>query len=207
MVSAKDIEKHVYNKITGILHSSAALKKCAVLRGGLGKSPGEVPAIFEHTLDGLPGGAFTGTDEEEPTAGLWAVHIALVLFGLHQSGHDPKYSSMSKPGVTLGDAVRRLPQVATDDKKDLRRKRLSKALQAATPLTPAYAGEFSRCMEPIIKMLKQKSIPLDYPQFAADIFTLMSADTEKEKEDIKLKWALDFEKKDGWKWAKKSEAL
>ena len=79
----------------------------AELRRGVGRQPGELPALWGSFLAEMPE-ELRGTDG--PSKAEWAIYLALTLYALHQQGANRAEGSMNQPGKTLGGAVRRLAE-------------------------------------------------------------------------------------------------
>lgn len=75
----------------------------AELRRGVGRQPGDLPALWGALLADMPE-QLQGSNG--PSKAEWAVYTALTLFALHQQGEVGV--SMNQPGRTLGGAVRQL---------------------------------------------------------------------------------------------------
>lgn len=75
----------------------------AELRRGVGRQPGDLPALWGALLADMPE-QLQGSNG--PSKAEWAVYTALTLFALHQQGEAGV--SMNQPGRTLGGAVRQL---------------------------------------------------------------------------------------------------
>lgn len=77
----------------------------AELRRGVGRQPGDLPALWGALLADMPE-QLQGSNG--PSKAEWAVYTALTLFALHQQGEAGV--SMNQPGKTLGGAVRQLAE-------------------------------------------------------------------------------------------------
>ena len=77
----------------------------AELRRGVGRQPGDLPALWGALLADMPE-QLQGSNG--PSKAEWAVYMALTLFALHQQGEAGV--SMNQPGRTLGSAVRQLAE-------------------------------------------------------------------------------------------------
>ena len=77
----------------------------AELRRGVGRQPGDLPALWGALLADMPE-QLQGSNG--PSKAEWAVYTALTLFALHQQGEADV--SMNQPGRTLGGAVRQLAE-------------------------------------------------------------------------------------------------
>lgn len=71
----------------------------AELRRGVGRQPGELPALWGSFLAEMSE-ELRGTDG--PSKAEWAIYLALTLYALHQQGANRAEGSMNQPGKTLG---------------------------------------------------------------------------------------------------------
>lgn len=165
-------------ELSGGNNESATRAMLARLRRGIGKSPGSMPELWGVTLDGLPEPLLGRGDR--PTPGEWAVHTALTLFALHQQGNDLN-QCVSKEGVALGAAVRRL---VNDEDDEARIKRRFDAAATADSLE-----EFCYHLRGLIQLLKTEDIPLDYPTLAMDLYRFQFPDV---RDSVRLRWGQDF---------------
>ena len=79
-------------KLTKIENESAVRANLARLRRGIGKNPGELPELWDITLEGMPENLYSNNGM--PTKAEWAVYNSLTLFALHQQGKDVKTNMM-----------------------------------------------------------------------------------------------------------------
>jgi CRISPR system Cascade subunit CasB len=179
---AKQVRAFVKRKIswlTGSGNESAAKATLAKLRRGISKTPGSMPELWEATLKDLPQ-ELIGKGQD-PSYGEWAVHTALTLFALHQQGKDLKLQCMNKDGEFLGISLRKL---VSDDEEE---KRIKRRFDAAS--TSSSMEEFSHHLRGLIQLLKAKSIPLDYPVLAEDLYWLQLPNV---RDSVRLRWGRDF---------------
>jgi len=151
----------------------------ARLRRGIGKMPGDLPDLWEVTLDGLPENFYSKTGQ--PSLQEWAVYSALTLFALHQQGKDMGTQLMHKEGVSIGAAMSQL--VGNDDDRERIKRRLDTLVTSTTP------QELANHLRGIIQLLKASDKPLDYGMLAKDLFTLQLPGREGE---VHLRWGQDF---------------
>ena len=121
----------------------------------------------------------------KPSYAEWAVYMALTLYAMHQQGKDVKTDNMNRENVSLGNAASEL--VADNDDTE----RIWKRLYAVA--SSADMQEMSYHIRALIKLLRDKDIPLDYPQLAKDLYFYQLSDESAEY--IRLKWGQDFYKK------------
>ena len=163
----------------------------AKLRRGIGHAPGELPELWgsfllemsEELQQNGPGG---------PSAAEWAVYLALTLYAVHQQGND---RPMNCPGNTLGRAVRQLAErntAAGQDWTEASVLRRFNALATAEEITEI--SHHLRGMVQLLSAAKDGSIPLDYPQLAADLYELQCTDPRypQTPAHVRLRWGQDL---------------
>ena len=161
----------------------------AELRRGVGRQPGDLPALWGALLADMPE-QLQGSNG--PSKAEWAVYTALTLFALHQQGEAGV--SMNQPGRTLGGAVRQLAEktAAGQDWTESSVLRRFNALATAEEIT-----EISHHLRGMIQLLsaaKDGAIPLDYPQLAADLYELQCTDPRyaQTPANVRLRWGQDL---------------
>jgi CRISPR system Cascade subunit CasB len=160
-------------------NESFARATLAKLRRGIGKPPGSMPELWDVTLKDLPQ-ELMGKGQD-PSNSEWAVHTALTLWALHQQGNDLRKQCMCKDGENLGIALRKL--VGDEDEE----RRIKRRFDAVS--TSSSMEEFSHHLRGLIQLLKAKSIPLDYPAFAQDLYWLQFPNA---RDSVRLRWGRDF---------------
>lgn len=148
------------------------------LRRGIGRVPGDMPELWGILLQDLP--AELQSKNGTPTAGEWAVYLALTLYALHQQGQE---NAMHQPGISLGRAVRQLadPESEPEESPSFRR--------FQTLLTASDIQEISHHLRGMIQLLRAKGIPLDYAKLAKDLYKLQYADFAP---GVRLMWGQDY---------------
>lgn len=182
MEKAKMTGAFVRRKIAWLAGSeseSVSRATLAKLRRGIGKKPGSSPELWEATFQDMPP-ELMGTGEE-PSSAEWAVHTALTLYALHQQGKDLQLQCMNKDGESLGKALRKL---VSDDEEE---KRIKRRFDAAS--TSNSMEEFAHHLRGLIQLLKAKSIPLDYPALAEDLYWFQFPSA---RDSVRLRWGRDF---------------
>lgn len=155
----------------------------ANLRRGVGRRPGELPQLYGEFLQDMPNEMYSAGGI--PSYSEWAVYMALTLYAMHQQGKDVKTNNMNREDVSLGSAASEL----VVDKDDI--ERIWKRLYVVA--TSDDMQEMSYHLRSLIKLLRDKDIPLDYPQLAKDLYLYqLSAESA---EQIRLRWGQDFYKK------------
>lgn len=155
----------------------------ANLRRGVGRRPGELPQLYGELLQDMPEEMYSVGSK--PSYAEWAVYMSLTLFAMHQQGKDVKTDNMNRENISLGNAASEL--VADNDDTE----RIWKRLYAVA--SSADMQEMSYHIRALIKLLRDKDIPLDYPQLAKDLYFYQLSD--ESAEHIRLKWGQDFYKK------------
>lgn len=158
--------------------TSAAL---AQLRRGLSSLPGQIPGLWEWTINGLPEELMG--KQGEATKVEWAVHAVLTLYAFHQQGNDIKIHNMHLPGRRFGSAVR-LMTVGEDEGAD---ERISKRLKVTASTDSISALTFQ--LRQMVSLLKTKSIAFDYVDLAGDLYDYQY---EESRSDVRRKWAQDY---------------
>ncbi|MGO3795987.1 MAG: type I-E CRISPR-associated protein Cse2/CasB [Pauljensenia sp.] len=158
----------------------------AQLRTALGKEVGSVPSIWQFTVDGGP----SRRDDTEASRGELAVHTALTLWALHQGSHPDSMHVRSETGRRLSIAA--AARILTDaDGSDRDRHdtpiygRLSALVRATTFESLAIQARG------IVNLLSSADIPMDYGQFAVDLFQWQ--DPQRRSAVIRS-WGRDFER-------------
>ncbi len=160
MAQENELSSFVLGKIRLLdMETPWARGMLAKLRRGVGKSPGELPELWEATLIDAPE-AWNGRDGV-PSFEQNAVHAALTLYALHRQG---KTGSMNlKEGGSLGAAAARLVD-AGGGNFDAVKRRFDAVVTASDFLELAHHARG------IVQLLKAADIKLDYPRFALDLF-------------------------------------
>lgn len=173
----KITRNYVYGRIESLQSKTSATRSSlAKLRRGIGARPGELPELWQLTLERLPEELLS--KGSEPTRGEWAVHIALTLYALHQQGKDDK--KMSIENYTLGKALRAIADENTDEA--LKRRFITAA-------TSDSMEEFSWHLRSLIQLLRAKDVPLDYPKLAEDIYWFQFPEL---RASLRLRWGQDY---------------
>ena len=177
-MSGKDVAAFVREKI-GLLDEENPWSRGmrAKMRRGIGKAPGELPEIWDLTLNGLKGD-MRGKDGKASSAEL-AIHTALTLYALHRQG---ALQSVSGGSDTFGGAAARLIR-----KDALRLDSVKRRFNAAA--TSVDFTELANHARGIVQLLKAEGIILDYPSFASDLYYYQFPKTA---DNIRLKWGNDF---------------
>ena len=161
----------------------------AELRRGVGRQPGDLPALWGALLADMPE-QLQGSNG--PSKAEWAVYTALTLFALHQQGEAGV--SMNQPGRTLGGAVRQLAEktAAGQDWTESSILRRFNALATAEEITEI--SHHLRGMIQLLRAAKPDSIPLDYPRLAVDLYGLQcdAPQLAHLPANIRLRWGQDL---------------
>ncbi|MET9241273.1 type I-E CRISPR-associated protein Cse2/CasB [Nonomuraea sp. NPDC003709] len=142
----------------------------AAFRAGLGRLAGTVPALWPYYTSPIDDRlARQGKVSPE----LAAEHAALALYGLHQqSRSDP----MHRPGIRLGQALRRLHKQSEHD-KGFSREAVERRVNAAASATQVSA--FLTHLRGLISQLRTVGAPLDYDRLLRDIHDWQRPDTRQ----------------------------
>jgi CRISPR system Cascade subunit CasB len=182
-----------------------AVRRLAVLRRGLGRSPLESPDTWDDVAAVLADEDALGHGMDTPTANEWAAHLALTLFALHQQSKRER--DMHVTGKSLGTAARDLVELVSKKREsaeppstsDAGPKRSSdwrdseagkstvkrfKTLASASTIEEiAY---YSRSM---ISQLRSFDIPLDYGLLTEHLALLQRPELAP---GVRARWARDF---------------
>lgn len=142
----------------------------AAFRSGLGRAAGTVPALWPYYTSPIDDRlARQGKVSHE----LVAEHAALALYGLHQQSRpDP----MHRPGVRLGQALRRLHRQSDQD-KGFSKEAVDRRVNAAASATQVSA--FLTHLRGLISQLRTVGAPLDYDLLLRDIRYWQRPDTRQ----------------------------
>lgn len=179
-MNARKIHGYVAGQIQKIQelpeHPNKAM--LANLRRGIGRAPGDIPALWGAFLQDLP--LELQSDRGKASPAEWAIYTALTLYALHQQGQS---SSMHRSGNRLGYAVHKLaaPEKSPEESSVFRR---FNALATASS-----AEELAHHLRGIIQLLRREGIPLDYAQLAEDLYWMQFSATAPR---VRLRWAEDY---------------
>ena len=165
----------------------------AQLRRGVGRQPGELPALWGSFLAEMPE-ELRGTDG--PSKAEWAIYLALTLYALHQQGAYRAEGSMNQPGQTLGSAVRLLAE-KTVNGEDQAEKEADEEKWAESSVcrrfnilaTADSMPEISHYLRGMIQLLRREKISLDYPQLAVDLYRLQFVESAP---NVRLQWGREL---------------
>ena len=156
---------------------SAAVAALAILRRGVAQPLGQDARLVGLTVGGLranPNGL-----PDEPLPDEQAAYAALTLFALHQQGH--RDQDMHRAGYPFGRSARLLGRKSGSE--DAVRRRFT-AVATATSW-----DETVHHARGLIMQFRAQQIPLDYGQFARDLFGLQNP---RYAERVRLSWGRHF---------------
>lgn len=183
-MKAMDV-KHCVERQLQRLHSLPEPQQraeLARLRQGVGRCPGDLPALWGSVL-GAMDESFWGADG--PSEAEWAIYIALTLYALHRQGEHE--TAMSQPGCTLGKAVRQLAERTVSDGQDWTESSVLRRFNALA--TASSMPEVSHHLRGMIQLLRRENLPLDYPQLAAELYQLQFPEGAAH---VRLQWGRDL---------------
>ncbi|MBQ6856779.1 MAG: type I-E CRISPR-associated protein Cse2/CasB [Lachnospiraceae bacterium] len=154
----------------------------ALMRRAVGKLPGEDPSIWGILFDGFPENLMSMNGI--PSYAENAVFTALTAYALHQQGSDIHTHNMNQETWSLGRAVRAL---AGNDGNEEELARVRKRFNILA--TASNTRELNHYLYQVIRMLRAKNIPLDYPALARDLYLYQM---KNGKEKVMLRWGEDF---------------
>lgn len=180
--SGEQVRNFVHTRVSHLAHTShqSLAATLAMLRRGIGKEPGSLPGLWEVTLDELPE-SLQGTDAR-PSSGERAVHTALTLFALHQQGKDIKEKCMSKPGATLGGAMRQMISQNSDREEAIKRRFM-------VAVTADSYEELVWHLRGLVQLLRSEEVKLDYPNLARELYDYQFSEY---RDRIRLQWGRQF---------------
>lgn len=161
-------------------NESAVRAELARMRRGIGKRPGEDPALWGMLFEGMP--EEMEGKQREPSREEWAVYTALTLYALHQQSKDMRSENMNEPGRGLGEAAAGLTDENGEMTEAVRRRFNATA-------TSADITELAWHLKEIIQLLKREGIGLDYGELARDLYSYQFPDGMS---SVRLKWGRDF---------------
>jgi CRISPR system Cascade subunit CasB len=178
---ARKASRFVRQKIESFANSreSALRASLAVLRRGIGRSPGSMPELWQATFQGLPEDLL-GMGRE-PTRVEWAVHTALTLYALHQQGKSLQENCMHKDGQRLGMSIRAL--IHGDD-EEARIKRRFDAVATSGDL-----NELTNHLRGLVQLLRGAGVALDYAHLTEDLYYFQFPEA---RDSVRLGWGRDF---------------
>ncbi len=160
-----------------------AVATLAVLRRGVSVPLGRDARLVSLTIAGLYEHPESIRDDE-PTAAEHAVYAALTLFAVHQQSH--RDAAMHRRDYSFGRSARLLGRHS--GARDAVRARFT-ALATATNW-----DETVHHARGLIQQMRAHSIPLDYGQFARDLYGLQFAGGA---DRVRLVWGRHFYREDG----------
>lgn len=171
-------------RLMGMADASRQRAALAQLRRGVGRKPGDDPALWNILFEDLPEEMLSWTGEA--TREEWAIHTALTLFALHQQGRDPMREPMNAWDRSLGRAAALLVAQQGEDS------RLRIARRFNQVATASSIEELAHYLRELILLLRSAGIGLDYPMLASDLYQYQIADLAPR---IRLRWGQDFYRK------------
>ena len=191
MSNKKSIRDFVNNKIGRLWHLPENERRAilALLRRGIGRTPGEVPELWNILFDGIPDG-FMGKDGSISHE-CWAIYIALTCYALHQQGNS---QNVNKFGYKIGSAVRDLAERKANG-RDWRESPVLPRFNAIVSANSIYAiDQHLRSLISILKSVSGEPIMFDYGYLAADLYDFQ-CDTpglEHISYDTRFQWGKDL---------------
>lgn len=184
---AKQVSKFTESKLSSLVDRSEPQVRAALanLRRGVGRKPGELPQLYGEFLEDMPETLYFKGNK--PSDAEWAVYMAVTLYALHQQSKDIRKNNMNQIGedYSLGAAASKL----VADKDD--RERIWRRFYVVA--SSEDMQEMNYHLRGLIQLLRDKDIPLDYPQLAKDLFWYQCS--RESANNVRLKWGRDFYKK------------
>ena len=194
----RGVERYVARQISGLQNrvlsqnSTQGRALLAQLRRGLATEPGALPETWEVEFGEMPEG-LRGLGSKPATSGEWAVHLALVLYAVHQqSQQSAMYRKTDINAGELhgfGNSVRRLANRnrSTGQGEQLALGEMPRRFRAM--VTSESIEELAHYARQLVTQLKGAGIPLDYGSFAGQIYDYQDP---YRRERVRLEWAREF---------------
>lgn len=177
------IGNYVYGKIRSLISrrdTGLGRAQLAELRHGVGKAPGEDPALWGAFLNEASEGLYSSRDYDGASKEEWAVYLTLTLFAMHQQGSS---SAVHGEGISLGSAASKLMDKDTPDDRE-------RVLRRFAPIiTASDMNELSHHLRCFIQLIKAKRLMLDYVRLSRDLYDFQFDDSRK---NVQLNWGRDF---------------
>ncbi|WP_285726874.1 type I-E CRISPR-associated protein Cse2/CasB [Psychromicrobium xiongbiense] len=161
-------------------NEAGAVSELARMRRGIGRGIGWNADLVGLTVapfyDEIPDGKFIPT---EPTDEERAAYAALTLFAAHQQSQ--RSGSAHRAGYSFGRSARMLRAAKKSDQGVVRR------FEALATASTFEGLEYNA--RGLIQQFRQEQIPLDYGQFAVDLYLLQRPETAKL---VRRRWGIDF---------------
>lgn len=160
-------------------NSSAGTSALAILRRGVGTSPGTDIELLGLALNGPQAELVDPRRRlpDEPVPEERAAFAAVTLYAMHQQSR--RDAAMHVRGYSLGRSTRLLARKV--ERESVRRRFIALGTATTWDETVHHARG-------LIQQLRQHSIPLDYGRFAADLFELH----EGRGDAVRMRWGRDF---------------
>jgi CRISPR system Cascade subunit CasB len=186
-IITETIREHVCKKIN-LLKESESFEKAALarLRRAAGKKPGEAPEVLDVTFVDLS--ECTRRYKGAPSKAAWvewtewAIHVSLTLFAIHYQGNTGSIEKVSKSCISFGTAAGRLVDPTRANEQAVKRR-----FDAA--VTSRGIKEFSHHARGLVKLMKASAIPMDYPEFAKQLYCYQNPD---QRTRVVMDWGRDF---------------
>lgn len=182
-MKANDVKSCVVQQLRRLkdLPESQRRAELARLRQGVGRRPGEMPALWGSFLVQMEE-PLRGSDG--PSEAEWAIYLSLTLFALHQQGEQG--ISMHQPGRTLGGAVQELARAYAPG-QDWTESSVIRRFNALA--TADSMPELAHHLRGMIQLLRREKIPLDYPQLAVELYRFQFVE---DAANVRLQWGRDL---------------
>lgn len=165
-----------------LMQNEAAVRgELANLRRGVGRAPGDLPALWGMLFDQLPDDMLG--QYAQPSRAEWAIYAAVTLYALHQQGKDPQRESMNQQGVSLGRAA----AILVWKEGEGARERIARRFHQVA-LSPDMEG-LTYYLRGFVQLLRSEGVALDYPLLAADLYRFQFPE---QAPSVRLKWGQDF---------------
>ena len=185
---AQEVERQAATRVNRIVNMSNVHEQRALLaklRRGVGRQPGDMPALWAILLDGLPE-EMQSQRIAEPSREEWAIYMALTMYALHQQGCDVKSEPMHRKEISLGDAAKQLAGKLMGEFTDNLERVARRFNQVATANS---MDEMAHYLRTLVQQLRANGVALDYGMLAGDLYRYQFEDL---KANVRLRWGEDF---------------
>lgn len=185
------VERYVANRIAWLQdHRNGPRSKSllAALRRAVGAQPGEVLETCDFEFERMPE-ELRGRGNEPATVGEWAVHLAFVLYAVHQqsqeSGMYRECDFENGQYWGFGNAVKLL--TLKGDGEQLEQGQMPSRFAAL--VTSESVEELAHYARQLVQQLRGASIPLDYGRLAGQLYWYQMPAFRNR---VCLEWAREF---------------
>ena len=192
MSKRTDIQEYVQQQITRLNAMPDGIRraKMAAMRNGAAAIPGEIPELWGVFLNGMP---FSLMGKNGPSDAEWAIYIALTCYALHRQGNDDR--EVNKEGRSFGASVRNLAEQLAQGQEWSETVAIHYFNAMCSSVDIREIGYYLRHLIRFIRKPPMgRTITIDYPLLAADLYALECKDPRYPEipADVRLRWGQDL---------------